>query len=176
MRHENGCMPHTACAAYAAYATRCSIRDRIRGTRNSNIPSTASTSSALAQLRRFAREFMELTECRELYRSSKVDGRDGWGRTKELPAAGCQLLVAGCSCCCSSCHELDLPFSQGLRVVAASAFNFQGKILKYLRRKIIYLEFSAAAATAAFSLGSPMVFMSTLHTVRDQTRSSHLYK
>lgn len=37
---------------------------------------------------------MELTECRELYRSSSVDGRDGCRRTKALPAAGCQLPVA----------------------------------------------------------------------------------
>lgn len=114
------------------------------------------------QLRRFAREFMELTEC-----SSGSSGRK-WVARRRLP-------FASCSCR----HELDLPFSQGLGACCwrwlwrLQLSTFKAKILKYLRRKIIYLEFCSSCSILSCSSSTLLRFGIYEH---DQTRSSHLYK
>lgn len=91
------------CSMYSMQHAAASSRDRIR----EDYAQQQQTFQARhrhrlpRQLRRFAREFMELTEC-----SSGSSGRE-WEARRSLP-------FASCSCR----HELDLPFSQGLVLAA----------------------------------------------------------
>lgn len=141
---------------HVQHATCCSKQQRQdqRGLRAAatNIPSTASTSSAPAAQ----------TICPRVYGINRVQQWEGVGGQEEAAAMNLICPLAKDSCL------LLLALA-----VAAAAFNFQGKILKYLRRKIIYLEFCSSCSILSCSSSTLPRFGIYEH---DQTRSSHLYK